>query len=65
VINKVRALCTWYSKGVDNGSHLRIAINRAESVDQVRDVVARFFVPPAGARRTCLEPLDVAAGMGR
>ena len=70
VINKVRALCTWYSKGVDNGSHLRIAINAAESVDQVRDIVRRFFVPPAdgpaGARWTWRhEPLDVAAGTGR
>ncbi len=45
VINKVRALCTWYSKGVDNGSHLRIAVNAAESVAELRDVIGRFFVP--------------------
>jgi tRNA-dihydrouridine synthase B len=46
VINKVRALCTWYSKGVDNGSHLRIAVNAAESVAELRDIIGRFFVLP-------------------
>ena len=28
VINKLRALCAWYTKGLEGGSHLRIAINR-------------------------------------
>jgi tRNA-dihydrouridine synthase len=46
VINKVRALCTWYSKGVDNGSHLRIAVNAAESVAELRDIIGRFFALP-------------------
>ena len=46
VVNKVRALCTWYSKGVDHGSHLRIAINAAPSVADVRDVIDRFFLTP-------------------
>lgn len=46
VINKVRALCTWYSKGFDNGSHLRIAVNAAESVAELRDIIGRFFVLP-------------------
>jgi tRNA-dihydrouridine synthase len=63
VINKVRALCTWYTKGVDNGSHLRIAVNAAESIAEMRDIIGRFFVLPefagvptlAGARR---EPFD-------
>jgi tRNA-dihydrouridine synthase B len=43
VINKVRALNSWYTKGLDNGSHLRIAINAAESLTQLRDVVSAFF----------------------
>src|SRR5258705_4368 len=38
VINKVRALGSWYTKGLDNGSHLRTAINAAESLDQLRDI---------------------------
>jgi tRNA-dihydrouridine synthase len=46
VVNKVRALCTWYTKGLDNGSHLRIAINAAPSIAEVRDVIDRFFLAP-------------------
>jgi tRNA-dihydrouridine synthase B len=43
VINKLRALNSWYTKGLDNGSHLRIAVNSAESIAQLRDIVAEFF----------------------
>jgi tRNA-dihydrouridine synthase B len=43
VINKLRALCAWYTKGFDNGSHLRVAVNKAESVDELRDLVSQFF----------------------
>jgi tRNA-dihydrouridine synthase B len=46
VINKIRALCSWYSKGLDGGSHLRVRINSAESVSQLRDIVAEFFLSP-------------------
>jgi nifR3 family TIM-barrel protein len=52
VINKVRALCSWYSKGLDNGSHLRMAVNSAESIAHLREIVASFFfahaVPASG-----------------
>jgi tRNA-dihydrouridine synthase B len=44
VINKLRALCAWYSKGMDDGSHLRVRINSAESVDQVHAIVEEFFL---------------------
>ena len=43
VINKLRALNSWYTKGLDNGSHLRVAVNAAESIPQLRDVIAEFF----------------------
>jgi tRNA-dihydrouridine synthase B len=43
VINKVRALCSWYTKGLDNGSHLRIQINAAESLAQLREIIGTFF----------------------
>ena len=43
VINKVRALNSWYSKGLDGGSQLRVDINSAESIDQVKDLIQRFF----------------------
>jgi len=46
VINKVRALGSWYTKGVQGGSQLRTAINTSESVDGLRGVIARFFEAP-------------------
>jgi tRNA-dihydrouridine synthase B len=49
VVNKVRALGSWYTKGLDGGSHLRTAINSAESLSALRDVVSAFFFVPAPA----------------
>jgi len=43
VVNKLRALGSWYTKGLENGSHLRTSINSAESLQQVRDDIATFF----------------------
>ena len=43
VVNKLRALMSWYSKGLHNGGHLRTAVNSAQSVTEVRDLLARFF----------------------
>ncbi|HEY6360205.1 MAG TPA: tRNA-dihydrouridine synthase [Vicinamibacterales bacterium] len=45
VINKLRALCTWYSKGLDGGSQLRVRVNSAESLAQLREIVGEFFMP--------------------
>jgi hypothetical protein len=49
VINKIRALGSWYTKGTESGSHLRTAINSAESLGQLRELIASFFgaVTPA------------------
>jgi tRNA-dihydrouridine synthase B len=47
VINKLRALGSWYTKGLDNGSHLRTALNSAASLDQLRAVVETFFFATA------------------
>jgi tRNA-dihydrouridine synthase B len=44
VINKLRALASWYTKGLENGGHLRVAINSAESIDQLRQIVGGFFI---------------------
>jgi tRNA-dihydrouridine synthase len=44
VVNKLRALCAWYTKGLDGGSHLRVAINHADSVAAVRAIVTRAFL---------------------
>jgi tRNA-dihydrouridine synthase B len=46
VINKLRALNTWFTKGLDNGSHLRVAVNRAESIAQLRETIEEFFCAP-------------------
>jgi tRNA-dihydrouridine synthase len=43
VINKLRALNSWYTKGVENGSHLRVAINAAESIPHLRAIIENFF----------------------
>jgi tRNA-dihydrouridine synthase B len=43
VVNKLRALMSWYSKGLHNGGHLRTAINHAGSVPEARDLIRDFF----------------------
>ena len=43
VINKLRALGSWYTKGMDGGSHLRVAINSAESIDELKGLIRDFF----------------------
>ena len=48
VVNKLRALGSWYTKGLENGSHLRTAINSAESLDELRRHIETFFaIEPA------------------
>ena len=48
VVNKLRALGSWYTKGLYGGSQLRTAINQAESVEALRAIVAMHFLEPAG-----------------
>jgi tRNA-dihydrouridine synthase B len=43
VINKVRALCAWYSKGLEGGSQLRTRVNTAASLGELRAIVDEFF----------------------
>lgn len=43
VINKLRALCAWYTRGLVGGAHLRVAVNRADSIAGLRAEIARFF----------------------
>jgi len=44
VINKLRVLCSWYSKGLDGGSQLRVRINSAERIADLRQIVEEFFL---------------------
>ena len=50
VINKLRALNTWYTKGLEGGSKLRVEINSAESIGQLQDIIRRFFFAEALAK---------------
>jgi len=43
VVNKIRALGSWYTKGLNGGSQLRVAINSAESVHHLREIIGSFF----------------------
>ncbi len=43
VVNKIRALATYFTKGHENGSHLRTAINAAPSLAALHDVIDQFF----------------------
>ena len=54
VINKLRALNTWYTKGLDNGSHLRVAVNSAESVSHLRHIISDFFFADEAVRLRAL-----------
>ncbi len=52
VINKLRALNSWFTKGLDNGSHLRIAVNQADSIAHLEDAISQFFTPAVSAPLT-------------
>jgi nifR3 family TIM-barrel protein len=43
VINKLRALCAWYTRGFHGGSHLRVAVNHTDSIQALREDIAHFF----------------------
>ena len=49
VINKLRALIAWYSKGLEGGGQLRVAINTAQSIPETRDIIERFLSQPVAA----------------
>ena len=46
VVNKLRALCGYYTKGFEGGSHLRVAVNQAPSVAALRSLIETFFPNP-------------------
>jgi nifR3 family TIM-barrel protein len=52
VINKLRALGSWYTKGLDGGSQLRVAINSADSLGHLRDVIHCHFFADVAAEVT-------------
>ena len=53
VVNKIRALCSWYTKGLEGGAGLRVRVNVASDLPALRDALARYFVSdvPSALRR--------------
>ena len=43
VVNKLRALGSWYTKGIENGCRLRTAINSCDTIPSLRELIAEFF----------------------
>ena len=43
VINKIRALCSWYTKGFEGGAQFRIGVNSAQSIAELQYLIDRFF----------------------
>jgi tRNA-dihydrouridine synthase B len=56
VVNKLRALGSWYTKGLEQGSHLRTAINSTTSVAGLRQLVHDFFGPLAAGSESARVP---------
>jgi tRNA-dihydrouridine synthase len=44
VVNKLRALASWYTKGLEGGSRLRTSINQAESLNVLVETIRNFFL---------------------
>ena len=44
VINKLRALCSWYTKGLEGGAQLRTAVNSAQSLPALIAIIEDFFL---------------------
>jgi len=47
VVNKIRALAGYYTKGIENGAQLRAAINAAENLNSLRQLIETFYFEPA------------------
>jgi tRNA-dihydrouridine synthase len=43
VVNKIRALGAYYTKGIENGAELRAGLNSASSLEALRALIDRFF----------------------
>ena len=50
VINKIRALCSWYTKGFEGGAQFRIGVNSAKSIHELQDLIESFFFKNVAVR---------------
>jgi tRNA-dihydrouridine synthase B len=55
VINKLRALGGYFTKGVEAGAELRNELNRVESVSALQALIRRFFVDAEAPKRQFVE----------
>ncbi|MGE0394970.1 MAG: tRNA dihydrouridine synthase DusB [Vicinamibacterales bacterium] len=51
VVNKIRALCSWYTKGMEGGAELRTRVNISADLSALKEALSHFFpleaaVPP-------------------
>jgi tRNA-dihydrouridine synthase B len=53
VVNKIRALGSWYTKGLEGGSRLRTTINTAESLGSMVQAIDDFFSAHETAPDSC------------
>jgi hypothetical protein len=63
VINKIRALCSWYTKGFEGGAQFRIGVNSAKSISELQDLVEEFFLlarSPLARWPTMLPEIEIA-----
>ncbi len=51
VINKLRALNGWYSKGLDGGAMFRTAVNHVESIGALQSLIVGFFLETGDGER--------------
>lgn len=51
VINKVRALGAYYTKGIEGGADLRHSLNRVSSLPALRELIEQFFLAPVAFNR--------------
>jgi nifR3 family TIM-barrel protein len=43
VVNKLRALCAYFTKGLEGGAHLRTTVNTTVSLSQLQNEIVEFF----------------------
>jgi tRNA-dihydrouridine synthase B len=58
VVNKLRALNAWFTKGLDGGSQLRVAINSADSIPRLCAVIEDFFFDAGNASTEVLRDAE-------
>jgi hypothetical protein len=52
IVNKLRALVPYYTKGFDGGGRLRTAVNTTSSLDELRTLIATFFAEQSESARS-------------